>query len=243
MRVIIYKHTCLISNKSYIGVTGKTLEARWNQHRCAALSRNSPLKFHRAIRKYGPDAWSSEILWIAESWEDALRLEREEIERLDTVEHGYNLTKGGEGTLGRKPSDETRAKIGAANRGRKKHPDAIERTARGNRGKKRTRVQCDNIRNSLKGHSVSDETRAKIGAANKGNRHPPELLAQITEKITGENSKIAKSFLVMFPDGHIETVKGLANFCRLHGLHASAVRRCLAGKLSQHHGFSFREAS
>ena len=76
---------------------------------------------------------------------------------------------------------------------------------------------------------------------NTGRRHPQAVIDATNAKITGENSKIAKSIIVIEPDGNERVVKSIANFCKEHGHHASAIRRCLAGKLKSHHGLRFRE--
>ena len=52
-RHYIYKHTCLVSGKSYIGRSVDP-ERRWWQHVDAALD-GCDSYFYNAIRKYGPD--------------------------------------------------------------------------------------------------------------------------------------------------------------------------------------------
>lgn len=57
-----------------------------------------------------------------------------------------------------------------------------------NYGKKRTKEQCDNISNGLKGHIVSDETRCKMSLAHKGKK-----LSEAHKKSIS-NSNLGKSF-------------------------------------------------
>jgi len=92
----IYKHTSP-SGKAYIGQSIQEPEARWKAHVYDA-TRGSDLVFHRAIRKYGPDAFTHEILHDGIDEQDELnRLEIEEIARQGTLlPDGYNLTAGGE---------------------------------------------------------------------------------------------------------------------------------------------------
>lgn len=98
---IIYKHTCTITNKSYIGFTKHSMEFRWNQH-CLGAAYSSPHNhFHNALRLYGTECWTHEV--IAEnipSREEACVLERHFIRLYDTFENGYNSTIGGEGACG-----------------------------------------------------------------------------------------------------------------------------------------------
>lgn len=52
MERVIYKATCLLNDKIYIGQT-KNLEHRIKEHIRSANKKNSSLIFHKAIRKYG----------------------------------------------------------------------------------------------------------------------------------------------------------------------------------------------
>ena len=51
------------------------------------------------------------------------------------------------------------------------------------------------------------------------------------------NSKNKK--FVIFPDGHIEQILNVSDFCKLHGLHRQNVNLCLSGKQKQTKGFQF----
>lgn len=92
---IIYKLTSP-SGKSYIGQTTRSFSVRFAQHkREAELGSECPI--HRAIRKYGIENFTSEILEknIPENLLDI----REEyyIQKYDTFYQGYNATLGGMG--------------------------------------------------------------------------------------------------------------------------------------------------
>lgn len=98
---LIYKHTSHISGKSYIGLTKMSMERRWVQHKSAANC-GSTLHFHNAIRLYGHSTWISTILESnITSLSLAIEKEKYYIVKYDTFENGYNLTIGGEGTLGK----------------------------------------------------------------------------------------------------------------------------------------------
>lgn len=215
-----------------------------------------------AIRKYGEDCWVKEELHTTDSWKEACQLEMQEIANHNTFGRaGYNLTRGGDGATGAIRSREAIEKVAAAHRGRKRSAETCRRISEAARG----RVATEKVRQArlasgkrlaaipitieqrrkisvrLKGHSVSQETRRKIGAANTGKRHAQHIIDKVTAKITGENSKIAKTVIVRFPDGHEETIKGIANFCRQHNLHSSAVRKAIAAPGKSHHrGYFFR---
>ena len=89
---IIYCITNTLNGKKYIGQTTKTLEKRWISHK--SESKKHENKFYRAIRKYGFEYWTKEII---EEIENDLLNEREQywISHFDTMNIGYNLRSGG----------------------------------------------------------------------------------------------------------------------------------------------------
>jgi transposase-like protein len=92
MKGIIYKITNKVNGKSYIGQTRFTLEFRWRQH----LHKKDNTYFHNAIRKYGAENFTKEILEEC----DVDKLNSREIfyiAKYNTFKEGYNLTIGGEG--------------------------------------------------------------------------------------------------------------------------------------------------
>ena len=86
-----------INGKCYVGKTLKSPKERFSEHLYDAYKpteENRPL--YRAIKKYGEDNFSLQIL---EECADELASEREMwyIEKLETYAHGYNATIGGDG--------------------------------------------------------------------------------------------------------------------------------------------------
>ena len=117
----IYKVTCSITGKSYVGLTVDTLRQRWTNHACQAAKKHSRMLLHKAIRKYGRENFSMIELSTHASLEDASTAERKAILDHGTMKPtGYNLAEGGAGTPGvsRPHSSETKRKIGLANKGR-----------------------------------------------------------------------------------------------------------------------------
>ncbi|OPZ39525.1 MAG: GIY-YIG catalytic domain protein [Synergistetes bacterium ADurb.BinA166] len=95
----IYCHTHIESGRRYVGLTKKTWRQRWDQHVCQARRAiGSKNHWYNAIRKYGKDAFSHEVLEVCSDLEVANLAEECWIELLDTrnPEKGFNLMKGGE---------------------------------------------------------------------------------------------------------------------------------------------------
>lgn len=113
---IIYKIMNLLDNMIYVGQTIRTLEERFQEHTQAETY------IGRAIRKYGAENFTIEVLEECDTRE---QLNEREIFWIATLNckapNGYNLTDGGEGMSGHHCSDETRAKLSAANSG-ENHP-------------------------------------------------------------------------------------------------------------------------
>lgn len=108
----IYCHTHIDSGRRYIGLTSQTMEKRWKNHiNVAKHSKNGRWHFPNAIRKYGPDAFSHEILETCTDLNVANLAEECWIEFYDTQnpEKGFNLIKGGghiPHTLSKNPWDD-----------------------------------------------------------------------------------------------------------------------------------------
>lgn len=92
--MIIYCITNNINGKKYIGMSGRELDARWKTH-CSAARNGSPFRFHSAIRKYGEDNFTKEILYEDLSIEDCRTIEEQTIAEYETVVYGYNAKPGG----------------------------------------------------------------------------------------------------------------------------------------------------
>jgi hypothetical protein len=100
LRWTIYSHTHVDSQRRYVGLTKLTIMKRWNQHLINARSKRGKgcAHFWNAIRKYGKDAFTHEILEICDTLESANLAEEKWINHFNTrdPQFGFNLAKGGE---------------------------------------------------------------------------------------------------------------------------------------------------
>jgi len=97
---VIYRHINLTSGKCYIGKTKWSIESRWAAHVANAL-KGSMLYFARAIRKYPLESWTHEVIESVETNDEANLSESKWISHFKSnhSEHGYNMTKGGDGGM------------------------------------------------------------------------------------------------------------------------------------------------
>lgn len=112
----LYKHTTP-NGKVYIGITSqKNINRRWKNG--YGYSRHP--YFNKAIEEFGWNNIKHEVLFENLSKEEADLLEQMYISLYDSnnKEHGYNMSFGGDTSLGRVLSNETKEKIGKANSGK-----------------------------------------------------------------------------------------------------------------------------
>jgi len=106
----IYKITNQISKKCYIGETKKNNPyIRWNEHKRKIEQGIGCPALQCAVKKYGIDNFTFEILIICFD-DERYKFEIEYIKKYNSIApNGYNLTKGGEGGgfYGKKHSQET----------------------------------------------------------------------------------------------------------------------------------------
>lgn len=193
----IYTLTHIESGRLYVGVTKSKLSKRWGQHlRDARLRRTSVL--HRAILKYGADAFRREVIERHDDDDVACARERELIALLNTrVPHGFNVAAGGRVRFevsaetrerialklrGREVSADTRAKLSAAKKGRKLPPISDE-------AREKRRI-------SATGKTHTTETRAKISAASAGRKHTEQARANMSAAGRGKPKSAAHNAAV-----------------------------------------------
>ena len=121
----VYQHKNKVNGKSYIGITCKNPPSeRWRGSGQGYPMKTQP-KFARAIAKYGWENFEHIILYKELTHQEAIQKEIDLIEKLDTINNGYNETHGGEGALGRKCSElaknKMRETLGDKTRGKYNH--------------------------------------------------------------------------------------------------------------------------
>jgi group I intron endonuclease len=110
--MIIYKVTNTTNGKVYIGKTSQTVEKRQWEH-CNRAKLGWEQVLYRAIRKYGEEAFTWEVIDSSDNENEIDEKETYWIKHHNSYignpnHNGYNMTTGGEGTSGYKFTEEQR---------------------------------------------------------------------------------------------------------------------------------------
>lgn len=94
----VYKITNMLNDKVYIGITTRTIEERFQEHKYR-LNERKHLHLYSSMIKYGVQNFKVEELEKCDSIESLFTKEREWIKKFDSTnpDIGYNNTNGGEG--------------------------------------------------------------------------------------------------------------------------------------------------
>lgn len=180
----VYRITCLATNKAYIGITKKAAAIRFAEHCADAKGGKSTGALHAAITKYGTDAFVLETIAVAFSWDAACMFERTLIAEYGTmVPTGYNMTAGGEGTVGWTPPEELREVWSKQRAGRRwTEEQNAARAARVKAQWSDPEFRAARTK-SMTGRHWTEEQRTKKSLAMKGcagRKHTPETKAKIS---------------------------------------------------------------
>ena len=178
--MFVYLITNRINGKRYVGQhSGTDLQKYWGRKVCAArASQHNRILLYNAIRKYGSESFSIKPLVIVESKQQMDLYEIGLIKAFDlrNPQKGYNLTDGGDGTIGVRPNEETKKKISKSHLGIKPSEETKKRLSEIHRGKKLSEQSQVKVNESRRGQKRSAETRKKMSEAQKGRKLSPEQL-------------------------------------------------------------------
>ena len=167
----VYLRTNTVNEMQYVGQTGNFKKRQWDWR---SLTQNYANQYIDEDRlKYGLDSFTTQVLAEVDTEEEALELEEHYINELNTLyPQGYNISKGGKGRKA-KHTEETKRKIGDANKGNHHTEETKHKIAEALKGEK----------HPLYGKHHSEEHKRKIGDANS------KPVLQL-DKTTGEVIKV-----------------------------------------------------
>ncbi len=149
--MIVYKATNKINGKVYIGQTRHSLETRKTRH-IQKARKGVNTHFYNAIRKYGEDAFTWDIICSTNSKQTLNELETYYINQYDSIHNGYNMVDGGDNNIMDIESVKTKHAIKMSS---PEVRNKISRTMKKLRAEK----------------GFSDDTRRKISEKLKGNHN------------------------------------------------------------------------
>ena len=190
MKWLVYKHISP-SGRVYIGITHLTLAQRWIR---GNGYKKCPI-FFNAILKYGWDNIEHKVLIDNLTKEQASEVEQQLIKYYKSIGKSYNITDGGEGTVGYKHTDSYKERMRLLQLGKPKSKESIN---------KRKEAL------SKSPYKCSEETKRKISSAMKGISH-----LKATEAAKQANSIAVE---LVRRDGSIQAFtskRDLAKFCKI----------------------------
>lgn len=205
----IYKITCKNNGKIYVG-KAINLRNRINNHKNVKRRSKGMFYFQYALLKHGWESFTIEILETVKDFDkskdNVYLLERESfyIDLFDSTNpnKGYNRCKFSTDLTGIPCSDETKIKIGNANRGRIPSNETREKLRQSHLGKKpseetRAKMSKSRLGNSFrKGILHSEETKRKMRESRLGKKHSEESKEKMRKPKSEEAKKnMGKSFL------------------------------------------------
>ena len=142
----IYKATNKINGKCYIG-----FDSNWPSRKYKHKSRSATGQqaLYYAIRKYGWDNFEWEVIYQSKDANYTLnKIEPLFIEEYDSYKNGYNMTIGGDGSIGYKHTEEFKKFLSEIKKGKTyKHTEETKKK----------------LSLLLKGKKFSEETKSKLG--------------------------------------------------------------------------------
>ena len=149
----LYLLTNTVNGKQYVGMTSRKVSKRFMEH--LQKAKNGTTLLARALHKYGGEAFTLEVIGEASDWAALCQAEQDAIIAYNTLHpHGYNITEGGGGALGRKHTEETKRRISEKKTGTV-HDQAFR----------------DKVSARMKGVPKSPEQRRKMGEWQRGARN------------------------------------------------------------------------
>jgi len=163
--MVVYKATNTVNNKVYIGKTIRNINHAKARHKNRAFRDNYITYFYNALRKYGWEAFSWQVVFNGSSDEE---IQAKEIELI--AEHQdicYNMTSGGDGSAGIKVSEETRKKHSENSKGPNNNCFGLLGKDHPTYGNKHSDEFKQRMSERMSGRVLSDQTKDKLSQAKK----------------------------------------------------------------------------
>ena len=169
--IYIIKNT--VNSKVYIGQTWRDLSVRWRSHLIPSTA-NHCVKLRRAIKKYGQQNFSIQLITTCYTQVVVDFYEKHFIHQFNSIKNGYNVLEGGGlSRKGTKHSNKTIKKMSLARQGE------------GNANSILNRFQVDQIKKEYKNYS-NPRTGSKYGAITFLSKKYNVAISTIFEIVKGQ---------------------------------------------------------
>lgn len=195
--MLIYEVTNRKNGKVYIGKwRGESAQRRWAQH-VSEAKRGGDRYLCRAIRKYDSDVFAVEVIYRAKTDDELSKMETFFIilHQSHRPENGYNMTLGGDGTVGWKHSEETKQAMSDSRQGYEVSKETGRAISKAKKDKPLSFEHRQALSAAKKGKRLSEEHKQAIAASkpesteetrqvyrNAWNGHTPEFKAWLVRK-------------------------------------------------------------
>lgn len=238
----IYKATNITNNKCYIG-----FDSNWPKRKTdhKSESHKNDKIFHKAIRKYGWENFSWEILYQSFDYDYT----KNTMETHFIIEYksfvgfidcnGYNATMGGEGTRGIKHSNE-----------RKQYQSQVMTNLRNDKNSIYNSLEYKEKQKQIRNSKEYKEKHKKsCNAPESIERNSNAIKSMWADKNSIFNTKeyrhnlansISKTYIITCPDGKEIKIKNLSEFCKENNLHSGCMVHVAKGRQKIHKGYICR---
>ncbi len=196
----IYAIRNMINEKVYIGSSTNMYRRRSKHFSYLRNNRHCNNHLQNAWNKYGENNFGFEVL---EYVPEENLVEREKTWITNYSNEVYNLTevvekefrlseetkrKIGKANKGKVPSEEAKQKMSKAHKGLRPSEETIQKMSKAQKGKIVSEETRKKISKIHKGKTLSEETRQKISKANKGKKLSKAHKDKISQKTKGKNN-------------------------------------------------------
>ena len=172
------------NEKHYIGLTTNSLDQRTREHKSSAKNGDTR-SLYKALRKHNMvDTFELIEIDTADTLEELCKKEIKYIIEYDShyiTGKGYNMTNGGEGTIGYIYTDEDRQKISEAQKKRFEIPEEIQKISEAAKKRFENPEEIQKMSNAQQIRFENPEEREKLSEAQKKRFENPEARQKISE--------------------------------------------------------------
>jgi group I intron endonuclease len=251
----IYSITLTLNGRQYIG-SSVDIKERWRRHKKdLRKNKHHSIQLQRCWNKYNEDDFIFEIIEECDAIKETI-LEREQF-YIDSINPVFNSCKLAGSPLGSRRTKEQIDKMSKISQDRwndKEYRDKMiilfnseEIKSKQSESAKKTSKERSERMIDFNKQFWTDEQKERQSKIRKEYTNRPEIRKKMSDDRkgdksqnygkTGELNNLSKSYLIFFPNGNVEKITGIKEFCRRNGLRDGAMCKVAKGKANHCSGF------